>query len=510
MLRYSLTGSTLSTILILSVTLPLLPSCGGAADEPMASGGQGGSRSEEIGASATGGRPTAQPSPVCGDGVIDDLEQCDDGNTSEADGCNRNCAWSIKQVVAGVTHTCALHGSGKVKCWGDNASGQLGLGDIDGRGDEPGEMGDQLEHIDLGSDRVATAISAGNSHTCAVLEDGAIKCWGTNIFGPLGLGDLESRGDGPNEMGDSLPSIDVGSDRVVVAISTGDHFTCALLDHGAIKCWGYNVDGQLGLGDISNRGDAPNEMGDALGTVDLGTNRATQVSGVGLSACALLENGLVTCWGNNAKGQLGLGTTAQLDSGPHGVSRDLAAVSLGTGRIAKTITAGGPHSCAILDDGTIKCWGYNGYGQLGLEDIKDRGRAVYEMGDSLPTVAVGTGRLATSLSLGDGYQSCALLDDATAKCWGYNGFGQLGLGDKRDRGDEPNEMGDSLPAIDVGSGGSIVQLAAGYGHVCALLANGSIKCWGDNQYGQLGLGDTENRGDDPNEMGNSLPEVSLW
>jgi alpha-tubulin suppressor-like RCC1 family protein len=149
---------------------------------------------------------------------------------------------------------------------GVNWDGQLGLGDTANRGDGPGEMGDALPSIDLGRGRSATALSAGNYHTCAVLDDGAVKCWGFNGFGQLGLGDTAWRGDGPGEMGDALPSIDLGTGRSATALTATSH-TCALLDHGSLKCWGQNEYGQLGLGDTAFRGDGPGEMGDALPAV---------------------------------------------------------------------------------------------------------------------------------------------------------------------------------------------------------------------------------------------------
>jgi alpha-tubulin suppressor-like RCC1 family protein len=102
-----------------------------------------------------------------------------------------------------------------------------------------------------------------------------------------------------------------------------------------------------------------------------------------------------------------------------------------------------------------------------------------------------------------------LLDDHSLKCWGSNNNGQLGLGDTKNRGDEPNEMGDDLPAIDLGQGRSAVQVACGFQFTCALLDNGEVKCWGFNHEGELGLGDTKNRGDRRLQMGDNLPPVEL-
>ena len=172
------------------------------------------------------------------------------------------------------------------------------------------------------------------------------------------------------------------------------------------------------------------------------------------------------------------------------------------------LAAGLYHTCALLSDGTVKCWGINGQGQLGLGDTANRGDAANELGDKLPAVALGMGKTAKALAAGPGH-TCAVLSDDTVKCWGYNFSGQLGLGDTADRGDAANELGDSLPAVALGAGKSAKALAAGLFHTCALLSAGTVKCWGSNFSGQLGLGDTANRVN-ANELGDNLPAVLLF
>ena len=130
------------------------------------------------------------------------------------------------------------------------------------------------------------------------------------------------------------------------------------------------------------------------------------------------------------------------------------------------------------------------------------------MGDILPTVALGAGRTAVAIAAGE-VHTCALLDDATVKCWGGNGSGQLGLGNTTSRGDNANEMGDSLPAVALGAGRTAVSIATKFDDTCAVLDDGSVKCWGINNSGQLGLSDTTTRGDNASEMGDSLPAVAL-
>src|SRR5690606_13853323 len=153
------------------------------------------------------------------------------------------------------------------------------------------------------------------------------------------------------------------------------------------------------------------------------------------------------------------------------------------------------------DDLTVKCWGENGDGQLGQGNKDDHGGAPGHMGDNLAPILLGTGRYAIAITAG-GAHTCALLDDNTIKCWGKNDSGQLGLGDNYSKGDDSNEMGDFLSPLDLGTGFAAVAVVAGYSHTCALSAAGGVKCWGSNDVGQLGLGDSTNRGVSWAHMGN--------
>ena len=175
-------------------------------------------------------------------------------------------------ILSSSSHTCAVLDDDSIKCWGSNYNGKLGLGDTNNRGDDWNEMGDNLLAVNLGTGRKVKAISAGRSHTCAILDDDSVKCWGYNYNGQLGLGDTNTRGDNWNEMGDNLPAVNLGTGRKAKAISAGGSHTCAALDDGSVKCWGYN-NGQLGIGYLNNRGDDPYEMGDKLPLVALGTGR---------------------------------------------------------------------------------------------------------------------------------------------------------------------------------------------------------------------------------------------
>ena len=413
-----------------------------------------------------------------------------------------------RALTAGGTHTCAIV-SGAVYCWGGNGSGQLGLNDTINRGDTPAALGYLQPVTPLGTGRTATAITAGNNHTCALLDNATVKCWGANGSGQLGLGDTTGRGDGIGQMGNSLPAVSLGTGRTATAVAAGGTHSCALLDNHQVKCWGANGLGQLGLGDTNARGDGANEMGDNLTAVNLGSGRtATALTAGNNHTCALLDNATVKCWGANGSGQLGLGDTNARGDGANEMGDNLTAVNLGSGRTATALTAGNNHTCALLDNATVKCWGANGSGQLGLGDTNARGDDANEMGDNLAAVTLGASRTALGVSAG-GTHTCARLDNSRVKCWGDGNSGQLGLGDTNTRGDGANEMGDNLPAVDLGAGRTAVSVTAGSDHSCAELDNGDRKCWGWNAEGELGQGDTRRRGIAPSDLGDNLLAIAL-
>ena len=416
---------------------------------------------------------------------------------------------SVRDFTAGDRHTCVLLQPGTVKCWGSGNVGQLGLGDVFSRGEEPDEMGDHLPAVDLGAAPAVQSIVAGALHTCVLFGDGHVKCWGPNGHGELGLGDAAPRGDGPGQMGHALPTVDLGKGQKATALVGGWGHTCALLSTGHVKCWGFNWKGELGLGDTTSRGDEPGEMGDSLPSVDLGTGQVATALAAGQDhTCALLAGGAVKCWGLDLKGQLGLGDTTSRGDEPGQMGDALPAVDLGTGRTATAIVAGKAHTCALLDDATVKCWGSGEEGQLGLGDTQGRGDDPGEMGDSLSTVPLGAGAVPVALAAGYAH-TCALLADATLKCWGSNWDGALGLGDSEHRGDGPGEMGDSLSTVPLGEGRKVTRVRTGSFHTCALLDDGGLRCWGQNQDGQLGQGDSERRGDGPGEMGAALLPIAI-
>jgi cysteine-rich repeat protein len=448
---------------------------------------------------------------ACGDGVVNVAagEDCEDGNQNDADTCSSACKAQVVLAVApGFNHTCALLSGGKVKCWGESSAGQVGLGDSSARGDQPGEMGAQLPFVDLGPGASVTALSAGEYFTCAVLAGGALKCWGFNNNGQLGRGDTLPRGNLPGQMGAALPKIDLGPGVAVTAVSAGRNFACAVLAGGPLKCWGKNYFGQLGLGDGNNRGDDPGEMGAALPTVDLGPGaKVTSVAAGTLHTCAILSGGAVKCWGLG--GILGTGDMASHGGAPGTMGAALPFVDLGPSASAVALAAGSGHTCALLTTGKVKCWGDNNQGQLGLGDNGSRGNQPGQMGAQLPIVDLGPSYEAVAITAHLNF-SCALLSTGNVKCWGQDDYGALGLGDTGAHGMFSGEMGSNLPSVSLGQQApSAVAIGSANDHTCAVVGP-RLKCWGFNGFGTLGLGDTVSRGDQPNEMGDALPYILLF
>ncbi|CAB1102808.1 unnamed protein product [Ectocarpus sp. CCAP 1310/34] len=367
---------------------------------------------------------------------------------------------TVLQVAAGQSHTCVLLASGDVACWGFNEYGQLGLGDTQHRGTSSSDMGEGLAVVDLGTGRTATHIACGQYHTCAILDIGSLKCWGRNNYGALGLGDTDDRGQTNDTMGDQLPSVDLGTGHTALAVAAGRHHTCAILNNEALKCWGAKNDtmtnyGQLGQGNTDGIGTAPGQMGDNLPEVDLGTNRTAVALETGwYHTCVILDNKELHCFGRNFDGQLGQGDDEDRGCKAEQMGDDMVAVDLGEGRHPVAVAAGRWHTCVLMDNDEVKCFGANtaedlGGGQLGLEDTINRGGSLDTIGDNLPPVDLGTGRVAGWVFAGFDH-TCVIFEDSSLKCWGLNASGQLGLEDTDDRGADIETMGVDLAAIELG------------------------------------------------------------
>lgn len=384
------------------------------------------------------------------------------------------------RLSIGRFHACALNDD-SVNCWGHNGSGKLGyalnfhIGDNESAS-TPGfvAVGDAVAQVEL-----------GHGHTCALLGTGAVRCWGNNQFGQLGYGNTTTVGD--NELPYTAGDVPLSSDAVHIAV--GVAHSCALLDTGLVQCWGDNVGGSLGYGHTNDIGD--NEAPSSQTPVSAGGTVAQLAAGAA-HTCALLATGDVRCWGAGSNGRLGY------DPGQD-IGNDEAIASGSTvplGGAAVQIEAGTEHTCALLDTGAVRCWGAGLYGQLGYGNTNI-------IGDNETPASAGDvplGGTAVQISAGDEH-TCALLDTGAVRCWGRDSLHQLGY----DGG--VNNIGDNetpASAGDVNVGGAVAEIVAGGSFTCARMQAGTVRCWGNGTYGQLGHGNTNTIGDDetPASAGN--------
>ena len=337
-------------------------------------------------------------------------------------------------IVMGRLHTCALLDDHRVKCWGDNGYGQLGLGDRIPRGSDPASMGDALPTVDLGTGRTAKSLAAGRYATCAILDDDEFKCWGLSSLAVPGGTSTGDVGAAPGEMGDSLRPIDLGMGRKAIAAAIGFGEACAARDDGSFLWWNTsNVSaevaapsdgarvvqlasdyGAVGLFDDGSVRQIFGGSPSGPTPVDFGGRPATFVAGMSSpddGDCAILRGG---------------GTACTWDQNNPSVPTDASVVDI-------AITEYG-HACGIDSTGVVTCWNL----PLGASDPQWANRP----GDTTARV-VRLGQPATSLRAGD-YNECALLENGTVKCWSIDG-------------PFPDSLGGSVatatgwPAVDLGT-----------------------------------------------------------
>ena len=266
-----------------------------------------------------------------------------------------------------------------IRCAGLNNWGQLGNGGYS----------NSSTLVAVTGLTTAVNVGAGIEHTCAVLADGTMRCWGTNYVGQIGNGSMD---------GSPVPTPVQGLTTVIGSAVGGFH-NCALLSDRTVRCWGRNQDGQVGNGDNTTDARTPQPVSGLSGVAALAAG--------GYHSCALMPDATARCWGRNTRGQLGDGSSLQWSSTPVPVSGLATAVA---------ISGGFYHTCALLQDGTVQCWGDNDSGQIG-------NTLAYS---SVPMTVAGISN-AVGVSAG-AYHTCALLADGTARCWGRNSNGQLGNG----------------------------------------------------------------------------------
>jgi alpha-tubulin suppressor-like RCC1 family protein len=380
-------------------------------------------------------------------------------------------------------HTCVILAAGKVRCWGDGLHGKLGYGNVDDIGDN--EMPASVGPVPLGAGRRAFALGSGFAHTCALLDNGRVRCWGSGSAGRLGYGNTDEIGD--DELPTAVGFVNLGAGRKATAISVGDMHTCAILDTGRVRCWGSGVFGRLGYGNTDSIGD--DETPASVAPVQLGGRKAVAISAGGYLTCAILKGGKVKCWGDGSDGALGLGNTS--DIGDNETPASVGPVRLGPGRTAVAVAAGLSHACAILDNGKVRCWGTGFNGRLGYGNTNHIGDN--ELPGSAGPVDIGTDRKAVAITAGY-TQTCVILDTGKVRCWGEGSNGRLGYGNTDTIGD--NETPGGFGPVNLGAGRKAVAISAGETNACALLDNGRVRCWGSGLDGRLGYGNPDTIGDD--------------
>ena len=348
-----------------------------------------------------------------------------------------------------------------MKCWGGGGSGELGNGATTDRS-APVTVHTSASNANaLGSVR---SIEVGTAHTCALLVNGTIKCWGAGVIGQLGDGMSADRST-PVTVRTSSSSASALSN--VSAIAAGGYHTCALLANGTMKCWGYSDYGQLGDGTETERYAPVTVHSSAVGSTAL--SGVSAIAGGGHHTCALLASGTVKCWGWGSLGQLGDGAKTDR-SAPITVHASSGTSSALSGVGQRAIAVGFGQTCALLVNGTVKCWGANFLGEVGDGTTTQRKAPVTVKAGGGSSVALSN---VVAIAAG-GFYTCALLVNGTVMCWGADY--------------------DLDPVVVVSGPGSstalsnVVAIAAGSHHTCALLAAGTLKCWGNNDFGQVGDG----------------------
>src|SRR6266702_2867509 len=411
-------------------------------------------------------------------------------------------AVTLPIVSAGGGNSCALMGDQTVWCWGQNTSGQLGDGTIK----------DAMVPVQVTGLPPALDVAPGHDHTCAIDTTNQVWCWGSNAFGELGNGTTNDS---------STPKLVKGLTGVV-SVAAGYFHACALLSTGRVWCWGDNGNGELGDG-TTTASDVP---------VPTPLEAATAIAAGAADTCAITSGGDLQCWGNNSVGQLGIGNFTDAH-----VPTQVASLNSGVQQVG----LGEDYGCALADapGPTVVCWGdADGYGQLGdgnfSEDLPSPTLAF-----GLLTPPAGGAGGPAQIGVG-GHHACAVLTTAKVECWGHNLTGALGDGSTLDRAIPAPTIGLPGPphtaggvsagimtscAVTSGLGaacwgqmtgnggglltdhtsavavskvppGEVSQVTAAYGG-CALIRAGglatSLRCWGDNTWGELGDGTTTNR-----------------
>ena len=350
---------------------------------------------------------------------------------------------SVSSVATGDRHTCRIYQS-QLWCWGDNQSDQLGLGD------NAPDLVTRPERVGNRSDWFTVA--AGSRHTCALRLPGVLRCWGDDSQGQLGSSSGRSRQE-PRVPWSDFTQLKCGGDNC-----------CALRSGGALYCWGSNQNGNLGTGS------------EDTGSVAVPTEVSSEqiflrALSVGKShSCAIASDRTLWCWGNNLEHQLGLPVPGKV----------LVPTQVGEESDWLWVATGGTQTCGVRRGNLLYCWGDNREGQVGIERVGPDGEVDFAQEPVFVTMANDWVRVAA----GDKH-TCAIKREQALSCWGRNDGRQLGLTDA-DVIESPTRVHEAL---------RFRELALGAAHSCGIDGTSQLKlyCWGQNERGQLGAGNTESR-----------------
>lgn len=352
------------------------------------------------------------------------LSGCDGGSLFEED---IESSSTYTSIGLGEEYSCAVKTDGTLACWGSNTNSTLGIVGLTSTS----------VPVDVTTILGVSSVYGSRSHTCALTVFG-VGCWGDNSYGQLGEG---------TTINQPVPGLVFGLPSNVVEVSLGDTFTCARTTT-SVYCWGDNTFWFLGDGTQTDSLTPVSPTGlSSVGVISISSKYK--------NSCAVLSSGSIRCWGgSNSVGEHGNGTTSSSTT-PVSVSGIATATKVVVGRI---------HSCALLADGTVSCWGIAGANGSGLTS-------------STPVSVAGLSNI-DDISAGNDH-NCALTDGGGVKCWGDNFYGQLGNGSTVDS---------ASPVNVVGLESGVKAISLGVVHSCALKNAGSVVCWGLNSAGQLGNG----------------------
>lgn len=477
-------------------------------------------------APTTAGTGTGTPESVCGDGLVEDSEECDDGDDADDDACTNACKLATcgdgivgpgeacddgNDDEVDCTSTCALPtcgdgivqapeacdaGGETAECNGNCTQSMCGDGTPNtsaGESCDPGgetaecdtdcsepacgdgvlnvSAGEECDDADLEpgdtcsktcQETVIVDMALGISHACVLFASGDLRCWGSNEDGELGQGHTMDLGDDPGE----LPVADIALEEPAIQVSAGSYHTCVVLESQDVRCWGWNGAGQLGNGGYQPLS-APPDV-----DADVGA-KVVEIAGGHFHTCVVTTQGKVRCWGEAMDGQLGYGDEVAL------LQPNKMDVPTVVG--VEQVVLGRRSSYAVTDDGTVRSWGANNVGQLGTLTPANWGD------DDPPGTAIVLTVPAVRLSVGAEHV-CALTAGGEVHCWGHGGSGRLGNGVFANIGDT---MGDTITPVVLENGEKATAIATGELHTCALVDSGVVRCWGHNMLGELGTASTQ-------------------